>query len=120
MKIYLDDDSAAPLLVRLLTRAGHDVVIPANVGLAGDEDPVHFMYAISNARALLTHNYKDFKLLHQLVLLAGGNHPGLLAVRRDNDPTRDLTPKQIVRALRNLIAAGVPIRDELHILNHWR
>ena len=24
------------------------------------------------------------------------------------------------RAIRNLEAAGVPIRDEFHILNHWR
>ena len=32
----------------------------------------------------------------------------------------DLKPAGIVRAIRNLLAAGIPIRDEFHILNHWR
>jgi hypothetical protein len=26
----------------------------------------------------------------------------------------------LVPAIRNLLAAGIPIRDEFHILNHWR
>jgi hypothetical protein len=26
----------------------------------------------------------------------------------------------IVRAIRNLLAASLPIRDQFHILNHWR
>jgi hypothetical protein len=41
-------------------------------------------------------------------------------VRRDNDPLRDLRPPGIVRAIARLQAAGVPIADEYHILNHWR
>jgi hypothetical protein len=41
-------------------------------------------------------------------------------VRRDNDPTRDLTPSGIVRAIRNLEAASIPLRDDGVILNHWR
>ena len=120
MLLYLDDDSADPLLVRLLIAASHDIQIPADVGLAGKKDPEHLMYAIKRSRVFLTHNHEDFELLHTLVLLVGGHHPGILVVRRDNDPTRDLKPKGIARAIRNLLAAGVPIPDELHILNHWR
>jgi len=33
---------------------------------------------------------------------------------------RDLKPAGIVRAIRNLEQAAVPLRDEYHILNHWR
>ena len=54
MKIYLDDDSANGLLVRLLTKDGHEVVIPADVGRSGDKDPAHFIFAISTDRVLLT------------------------------------------------------------------
>jgi hypothetical protein len=43
-----------------------------------------------------------------------------MIVRRDNDPSRDLKPAGIVRAIRNLLAASIPIRDGFHILNHWR
>jgi hypothetical protein len=40
MRLYLDDDSAGALLTRYLAQAGHDVEIPADVGLTGDDDPV--------------------------------------------------------------------------------
>jgi hypothetical protein len=41
MNIYLDDDSAEALLVRLLAREGHDAQLPADVLMSGENDPVH-------------------------------------------------------------------------------
>jgi hypothetical protein len=35
MNLYLDDDSAKASLVRLLRKAGHQVIIPADAQLAG-------------------------------------------------------------------------------------
>jgi hypothetical protein len=102
MNLYLDDDTADALLVRLLLASGHDVQIPAQAGLDGEEDPTHFMHAIRNGRVLPTHNHDDFKLLHELVTLVEGHHPGILVVRKDNDPSRDLRPRGIVRATANL------------------
>ena len=52
MRIYLDDDSAAPLLARLLRQAGHDVQFPADVGLSGEDDVVHLTHAVKDDRAL--------------------------------------------------------------------
>jgi hypothetical protein len=120
MKLYLDDDSADALLVRLLAADGHDVKIPLQANLSGQHDVIHFMHAITTERVFLTHNHDDFKRLHELVLLVAGHHPGIFVVRRDNDPTRDLRPRGIVRAIRNLLASGVSIEDQFHILNHWR
>jgi predicted nuclease of predicted toxin-antitoxin system len=120
LPLYLDDDSAESVLVPLLSADKHDVVIPTQVGNAGKKDASHFIYAIRNKRVLLTHNHDDFELLHQLVLLVVGHHPGILVVRRDNDRTRDMKAKAIVRAVRKLLASGIPIVDDLHILNHWR
>jgi hypothetical protein len=42
------------------------------------------------------------------------------AVRLDNDPSGDPTPRDVVRAMRNLLAAAVPVADELIVLNAWR
>ena len=120
MKIYLDDDSAEVLLVRLLKADGHDVVVPDQVGNRGIEDPAHFLYAIMDGRAVLTRNHGDYKLLHDLVVGAGGHHPGVLTVRKDNDKKRDLGTKGIVRALRKFITSSAPITDQFIILNHWR
>jgi hypothetical protein len=52
--------------------------------------------------------------------MAIGTHPGILSVRRDNDRRRDLTPRGIVQAIANLLAANVPVENEFIILNHWR
>ncbi len=120
MRLYLDDDSAEAHLVALLPQAGHDVQIPADVGMAGQIDSNHLANAVRDDRAVLSRNHADFKSLHDLIVAVHGHYPGLLIVRRDNDPTRDLKPAGIVRAVRNMLSAGVPIRDQLQILNHWR
>jgi len=120
MRIYLDDHLTSGLLTRLLRNAGHDLRLPAEIGRAGSHDAVHLRHAIQERRVFLSEDHEDFKVLHELVLEAQGHHPGILIVRRDNDRRRDLTPQGIVRAIRNLEAANVPLPDQFHILNHWR
>jgi len=45
-------------------------------------------------------------------------------VYQDNDPSRDMSNADIVRAIRNLEEAaqqgGPPIQGEFHTLNDWR
>jgi hypothetical protein len=40
MRIYLDEDIASALLAQLLRRAGHDILVPADLGLGGESDAV--------------------------------------------------------------------------------
>jgi len=120
MNLYLDDDSAKGSLIRLLKRAGHQVAIPTDAGLPGVSDPRHLRYTAQQNLVLLTKNHDDFEDLHLLIQTTGGKHPGLLVVRLDNDPNRDMKDRDIVRAIANLEQAGVPVANEFHILNHWR
>lgn len=120
MRIYIDEDMAASIAVRLLRQAGHDVETPAGLGLLGHTDAVQLTSAIHEHRVCLTGNYDDFEELHWLLREANGIHAGIMVVRQDNDPSRDLTPKGIVAAIRKLESAGVPIANEYIILNHWR
>lgn len=94
--------------------------MPADLGTSGKPDPVHLTRAIRDGRVFLTRNARDFMLLHDLVHASGGTPPGILLLHLDNDPTRDLTPRGIVTAIAKLLASDVPIRNELHVLNHWR
>jgi len=119
MRIYLDDDSAGDVLIRLLLHAGHDVMTPTEAGLAEADDAVHLTRAIREDRALLSGNYEHFWNLHLLILQAQGRHPGILIVRRDND-ARDMKPYEIVKVLARLQAAQVALPNEITILNHWR
>ena len=116
LRLYLDDDIVARQLIRLLKDARHDVVIPADRGLAGAHDPIHFAHAVQDGRVLLTFNARDFAPLHAIT----PGHPGVIVVRKDNDPSRDMTPGDIVRAIANVEAAGVPIAGEFIVLNAWR
>src|SRR4051794_24585175 len=105
MNLYLDEDTIDAALIGLLRRGGHDVQTTGEVGMRGESDPVQLVHAITEQRVLLTHNHDDFEDLHDLVIVAGGHHPGILIVRRDNDPTRDLTARGIARAIANLVAS---------------
>jgi hypothetical protein len=120
MNLYLDDDSAKASLVRLLRTAGHQVVIPADAGLAGVSDPRHLTHTVGQRLVLLTRNHDDFEDLHTLVQATGGTHPGLLVVRLDNDRSRDMKDRDVVRAIANLERASVPVTNEFHVLNDWR
>lgn len=120
MRIYIDEDMASGLLILLLQKAGHDVGAPAAVAMLGRSDVAQLTFAIQESRVSLTANYDDYDELHRLVDKSRGSHPGILVVRREKDPTRNLKPKGIVAAIRKLEAAGVPVANEYIVLNHWR
>jgi Domain of unknown function (DUF5615) len=120
MRLYIDDDSVDASLLRRLRQDGHDVQIPADIGLAGSSDQVHLAHAIRDRRAFLTRNYRDFEGLHDLVVAAAqGHNGGILVVRSDNNPRNNMTTGDIARAVRNLENAGVSLTDSFHELNHW-
>jgi predicted nuclease of predicted toxin-antitoxin system len=120
MNLYLDDNINKGRLADRLRRAGHQVVQPAAVGLSGAKDSRHFLHAIEQQLILVTRDHEDFFVLHRVIRAAHGQHPGIFAVRADNDPRRDMKDADIARAIHNLEQAGVPIANEFHILNHWR
>lgn len=120
MKLYLDDDSVAAVIVAHLRKAGHDVVIPADLGMSGKRDPEHLLRSTQDGRAILTMNYKDFEPLHYLVIGCSGVHRGIILIRRDNDPRKNLTNKGIVSAIAKVERAYPDLGNELITLNDWR
>ncbi len=121
MRLYVDDDSVDPQLVRLLRRDRHEVQAPADVGLTGQRDQVHLAHAIRDQRAILTRNAVDFEALHDLVVFAAhGHHEGILVILFDNNPRNNMSPGDIARAVRNLERAGIALTDSYHELNHWQ
>ena len=116
LRIYLDDCAYDKALVRLLRQAGCDVVTPFDADLDGQRDEVHLGYASSQRLILLTKNPGDFEELHT----RDPQHSGIMSVYQDNDPTKDMSVVDIVRAIENLIAAGMPIAGQFIPLNMWR
>ena len=120
MNLYLDDNLSGRTLAAMLARAGHQVVRPADVGLTSATDILHLDHAIRAGLVLLTSDRRDFRDLHRLIGSASGKHSGILIVRYDNDPKKDMKPQHIVRALRRLEQSGTDLTSQLIVLNHWR
>ena len=115
LNLYLDDDISKGALAARLKKAGHSVVLPPSAGLSGVSDPRHLLYAVQHGFVVLSKNHDDFEDLHLLILATQGRHPGILIVRGDNDPTKDMKDQDIVRAIRKVERAGVPIINAFHI-----
>jgi hypothetical protein len=48
------------------------------------------------------------------------SHGGIALIYQDNVKGKDMSPAEIVTALKNLVGSGLPIENEIHTLNHWR
>ena len=90
MRLYVDEDTASLQLIARLRAAGHVVIEP----LRGMSDARCWRHAQAERSVVLTANARDFA-----ALAATGPHHGLLLVYRVNDPTRDMTAKDIAAAV---------------------
>ena len=120
MNLYLDDNRADPRLAALLRRNGHTVIVPTDVGLSGRSDARHLDHAVRTILAVLTADREDFRDLHDLVLNSGGSHPGILVIRFEDDPKKNMKPKHVAAAIARLERSGLPVRDQIIVLNQWR
>src|SRR5437588_12554358 len=119
MEVYLDDCSDADDLVDFLTQAGHSVHTPRSEGTLGALDSRHLEYAAAHGFTLITQNPDDFHKLHADWQTQGRTHSGILLMYRDNIKGKDMSLSDIVRAISQLLASGLTITNELHILNQW-
>jgi hypothetical protein len=120
MECYLDDCADANDLILWLQRAGHIVHSPRSDGTRGVDDPIHLAHAAKHGYTLITKNPDDFRLLHHDWQQRGQAHHGILLIYEENIRGKDMEPADIVRSIGKLLASGVPIVNELHVLNHWR
>src|SRR5438876_9201827 len=120
MDLYLDDCADSNHLIGLLRQAGHRVYTPRTEATRGIDDPDHLAYAAAHGYTLITKNRGDFDQLHREWQASGRSHAGILLVCEDNIRGKDMEPGDIVHAINRLLTSGVPIDNELHVLNHWR
>ncbi len=115
MRLLLDEDSQGKLLVQRLREAGHDVLTVSDAGLEAHTDAEVFAFIKREGRVLLTRNVKDFYALHE----ADADHAGILVEHQDKNPSKNLSPAAIVRAISNIEASGWEITGQFVSLNAW-
>ena len=120
MRILLDENMSSRRLAVRLKSAGHDIVLAPDAALNSISDARVLTWAVAQNRPVLTRDHADFAALHDLVMIVGGQHPGILVVRFDNVPRHNLSETAIVRAIGNLESSRTTIASKIHVLNHWQ
>jgi hypothetical protein len=120
MRVLIDENLSSPRLAFRLRALGHDPILAGDAGLLSLADPRVVIWAIGQGLPASTRDAEDFEDLHDLIMAAGGHHPGMLIVHFDNDPRHNMNDRTIGIALSKLGSAGVPIADHIHVLNQWR
>ena len=120
MRLLIDENMSDKVLASRLNAEGHDPVLAHDVGLLSATDARVLTKAIGQSLPVMTRDYGDFTDLHDLIMAAGGHHPGILLIRFDNDPRHDLTDRGIAHAITKLESSGIRVLDQIHVLNLWR
>ncbi len=108
-RLYLDED-VDPLLARILTARGYDVLTTQEVHRVSSSDADQLVFAAQEHRALLTHNIAHFNRLARDWAAQGKEHPGIVV--SDQLPLKEL----LARVLR-LLHHHTP--DTLHNRVVW-
>lgn len=115
LRLLVDEDTQARLLVEMLRADGHDVLTVSEANLIAKPDATVLNFARSQQRVLLTRNCDDFLILHE----ADSAHSGILAIYQDAAPRKAMNYAAIVRAIANLETTGLPLPKQFIVLNQY-
>lgn len=93
--LLLDED-VRTLLAEILPERGYDVIHVLEVERLGQDDPSQLLYAISQRRALLTHNIRDYRILARTYQIEQKEHYGIIV--SNQLPLRELL-RRLLRCL---------------------
>lgn len=117
MPTFYADHNVAFQLVQLMHARGYDVTFAREQGLESASDAAHLLHAATRGRILLTHNERDFLLLHQAWTLwtASWNisprHAGVIVL-----PQQELwSPRHALHEIETVLTAAPILSNEF-----WR
>jgi hypothetical protein len=118
---YIDNDT--PLHIAVLLRgAGHTAVTARSLGLTAAKDDAQLLTAAQRGAVLVTHNAKDFSLLHSAWLRwsdawgVGAQHAGILLLPQATAAERArgaMGADELAQFILDLVAQGSPTTNEL-------
>ena len=121
MTAFLIDEDVATGVAGLLTASGHDAITLKELGRKGSKDDAVLWIASSLQRVLISHNVRDFELLHRAWhrWTVRREHAGILLPRQ----AVAFRPGQIAQAVLQFLEPGLDVAGELYTFEaaaRWR
>lgn len=116
LRLLVDEDTEAHLLVELLRADGHDVLTVSEASLTAKSDQTILNFARSEQRVVLTRNCDDFFILHE----ADPAHSGILAIYQDAAPRKSMNYAAIVRSIANLKSTRLALLGQFIVLTQYK
>jgi hypothetical protein len=113
IKIYLDEDVDISL-AHALKQKGIDTLTTQEAGNKRFSDSKQLEFAVDTQRAVLTHNKRDFALLHKQYAIEGKEHYGIIL--SDQSPIG-----KMLRGLSRLTFSlnADKMKNRLEFLSNW-
>lgn len=115
--MFYADHNVAFQLVQLIQARGYDITYAREQGLASASDAAHLLHAATHDRVLLTHNERDFLLLHQAWVLwsrswnISPRHAGVLMLPQQ----KHWSPRHALREIETILMVTPSLVNEF-----WR
>ena len=114
VKLYLDEDVPLSFGEALRTR-GVDALSTQKAGNKGCTDLEQLLFAVKHGRVIITHNKKDFMLLHKHYLEVKKQHHGIILT--DQQPV-GIMLKSVMKLW--FTVNSKKMKNRLEFLSTWR
>lgn len=114
IRLYLDEDIPIQL-AKALRQRGVDVLTTQEAEMAESTDEQQVAFAAENQRAILTHNKRDFVVIHRIYIQDGKEHWGIIVA--DQNKVGSLV--RMVSKLWFTVSAE-KMKNRLEFLSNWR
>lgn len=113
-KLYLDE-ALSPRLAIQLRRYEFDAISARDSGMLSQDDDEQLAFAVSEQRAIVTINFRDFVALHENYIAQGQEHWGIILTTEE--PIGVLLNRLL--QLLNSVAAD-ELKNQIRWLNEFR
>lgn len=113
-KLYLNEH-LSPRLAAQLRQYGFDVTCTIEAEMIEADDDAQLAHAVSEQRAIVTFNHRDFAALHSQYTMCGKEHWGIIF---STEETVDTLRRRLLRLLNSLSAKE--LKNQIRWLNEFR
>ena len=102
-------------LAEQLRKYGFDVTSTVELGMVEDDDETQLAFAVSQQRAIVSINHKDFSPLHDQYSAAGREHWGIILSTEETTP---VLRRRLLRLLNTFSADD--LKNQMRWLNEFK